>query len=313
MQTKSSLVTPILFLVFNRPEPTKAVFAAIREAKPKKLYVAADGPRDSKSGEQEKVKAIRDFISSNIDWDCELVTLFREENLGCKYAVSGAITWFFEHEPMGIILEDDCLPNQSFFKFCSSLLSDYENDRRIWQIGGNNFGLNSSNKSEDYLYTRIPQIWGWATWRSRWQFYDAELANIEHIFNHKNAISKSLGLSRVEFDLMAGRYRKAANKIIDTWDYQWHATVIMNNGLCVLPTKNLISNLGDGDDATHTVQDASRTHLKTEELNFPLRITDHFMVDLEAQEYMKGKMRLKVSPTQKAIYFLKKYLLGHDV
>ena len=112
---KKPLETAVLFLVFNRLDTTKQVFEAIRKAKPPRLYIAADGPRESKEGEAEKVKAVREYVMSNINWDCEVKTLFRDKNLGCKYAVSGAIDWFFENEEMGIILEDDCLPSQSFF------------------------------------------------------------------------------------------------------------------------------------------------------------------------------------------------------
>ena len=114
------LNTAVLFLVFNRLDTTKQVFEAIREAKPPRLYIAADGARETKAGEAEKVTAVRDFILKNIDWECDIKTLFREENLGCKYAVSGAIDWFFDNEEMGIILEDDCLPSQSFFGFVMS-------------------------------------------------------------------------------------------------------------------------------------------------------------------------------------------------
>ena len=117
-----SLNTAVLFLVFNRLDTSKQVFQAISQAKPPRLYVAADGARVSKEGESEKVQAVRDYIMQNIDWKCEVKTLFRDENLGCKYAVSGAITWFFQNEEQGIILEDDCLPNQSFFWFCEELL-----------------------------------------------------------------------------------------------------------------------------------------------------------------------------------------------
>ncbi|MFP4332877.1 MAG: hypothetical protein ACLFQJ_06210, partial [Campylobacterales bacterium] len=132
------LKTAVLFLVFNRLDTTKQVFEAIRQAKPPRLYVAADGAREAKEGEDQKVKAIREYILQHIDWDCEVKTLFREKNLGCKIAVSSAITWFFENEEMGIILEDDCLPSQSFFWFCEELLERYKDDMRIMMVSGYN-------------------------------------------------------------------------------------------------------------------------------------------------------------------------------
>ena len=128
------LNTAVLFLVFNRPDTTRQVFEAIRKAKPPRLYVAADGPREDHPGEDEKVREIRDYVMNNIDWDCEIKTLFRDKNLGCKYAVSGAITWFFENEEMGIILEDDCLPSQSFFWYCEELLKKYKDIDTIMHI-----------------------------------------------------------------------------------------------------------------------------------------------------------------------------------
>lgn len=155
------LNTAVLFLVFNRPDTTKQVFEAIRKAKPPRLYVAADGPRLNRAGEEEKVKAVREYLMDNIDWSCEVKTLFRQENLGCKYAVSGAITWFFEHEEMGIILEDDCLPSQSFFWFCEELLNRYNNDTRIFLISGFNSINKWKNNSFDYLFSYYGSIWGW--------------------------------------------------------------------------------------------------------------------------------------------------------
>ena len=115
---KKPLSTAVLFLVFNRLDTTKEVFKAIRKAKPSRIYIASDGPRKIKNNEADKVKEVRSYIINNIDWQCDVNTLFREENLGCKIAVSTAIDWFFDNEEQGIILEDDCFPSQSFFWFC---------------------------------------------------------------------------------------------------------------------------------------------------------------------------------------------------
>src|SRR5690349_2048344 len=128
----------ILFLVFNRPETTARVFEAIRAAQPPRLYVAADGPRASRIGESERCDLTR-RIASAVDWPCDITTLFRAANLGCKNAVSSAISWFFEHEEEGVILEDDCLPDPSFFRYCDELLAHYRDDTRIGLISGNNF------------------------------------------------------------------------------------------------------------------------------------------------------------------------------
>ena len=168
------LQTAVLFLVFNRPDTTAQVFEAIRQAKPPRLYVAADGPREGREGEVERVDKVRE-ISMAVDWPCEVKTLFREKNLGCKYAVSSAITWFFEQEEQGIILEDDCLPSQSFFWFCEELLNEYMYDQRIWQICG--FSPLVNKIKESYYLSKYSPIWGWASWRRAWSAYDAEISS----------------------------------------------------------------------------------------------------------------------------------------
>ena len=180
------LNTAVLFLVFNRIDTTKKVFEAIRQAKPPRLYIAADGARESKD-EEEKVNAVRDYVSSNIDWDCEIKTLFNEKNLGCKMAVSGAIDWFFDNEEMGIILEDDCLPSQSFFWFCEEMLAKYKDDMRVWHVAGNNFHF-GWKRDEDYSYYFggiYGSIWGWASWRTRWNHYDVEMKNYDEVKSKK--------------------------------------------------------------------------------------------------------------------------------
>ncbi len=152
------LETAVLFLVFNRLDTTKQVFEAIKEAKPPRLYIAADGARKDKSGEEEEVKAVREYVMKNIDWDCEIKTLFREKNFGCKYAVSGAIDWFFENEEQGIILEDDCLPSQSFFWFCEELLERYKDDMRIFMIAGTSYLFNEYEAINDYFFSKYISI-----------------------------------------------------------------------------------------------------------------------------------------------------------
>ena len=156
------LETPVLFLVFNRPDTTAQVFEAIRQAKPPRLYVASDGAREDKEGELEKVKQVREIVSQ-VDWNCEVKTLFRDKNLGCKIAVSSAIDWFFEQEEMGIILEDDCLPHPTFFRFCQELLERYRDDERIGMISGNNFQFGRKCTDYSYYFSMYSHIWGWAS------------------------------------------------------------------------------------------------------------------------------------------------------
>jgi len=271
------LNTAVLFLVFNRLDTAKQVFEAIRTAKPPRLYIAADGARGSREGEAEKVKAIRDYVLSNIDWKCEVKTLFRDQNLGCKYAVSSAIDWFFENEEMGIILEDDCLPSQSFFWFCEELLERYKDDMRVWHISGDNFQNGIKRGDGDYYYSKYNHVWGWASWSSRWKLYDVELDSIidtkflEKTFENK----KTLKQWTKTFQTMKG-------KGVDTWDYQWTFSMWHNDGLAILPNVNMISNVGFGVDATHTTGNSEFSKLLAHELvliNHPLNIEKNFEAD----------------------------------
>ena len=171
---KNSLKTAVLFLLFNRPDTTTHVFEKIRQIKPQRLYVASDGPRESYDGEIEKVIKARE-IASKVDWPCELKTLFRDKNLGCKKGVSSAITWFFEHEEQGIILEDDCIPNLDFFNFCENLLIRYSRDKRIFTITGSNFQNGKWRGDASYYFSKKFHCWGWATWKRAWKLYQGDI------------------------------------------------------------------------------------------------------------------------------------------
>jgi len=242
-----SLKTAVLFLVFNRLDTTKQVFEAIQKAKPPRLYIAADGARNNREGESEKVKEVRDFILNNIDWQCEIKTLFREKNLGCKYAVSSAITWFFEQEEMGIVLEDDCLPTQSFFWFCEELLHRYKDETRVWHIGGINLQNGIVRGDGDYFFSKYSHIWGWASWASRWKFYDVEISNIKD----SNFIRNTFKYKPLQRYWIQNLKKIRSNKL-DTWDFQWIFTIWINDGLAILPNINLILNIGFSKDALHT-------------------------------------------------------------
>lgn len=242
------LNTAVLFLVFSRLDTTKQVFEAIRQAKPPRLYIAADGARENKEGEAEKVQAVRNFILQAIDWPCEVKTLFRDSNLGCKYAVSGAISWFFENEEKGIILEDDCLPSQSFFWYCESLLERYKEDLRVGQISGFN-RLGKLDLKYDIFFSRYPMIWGWATWRNRWEKYSPDLELLDEVI-HNNLFE--IYFEKFEAKVRLDNAKAAASGKINTWDYQWAFTMYINDFLSVIPAVNLIVNLGFGKNATHT-------------------------------------------------------------
>ncbi|MDB5120206.1 MAG: protein containing nucleotide-diphospho-sugar transferase domain [Sphingobacteriales bacterium] len=246
----SAYQTPILFLIFNRPDLTTIVFEEIRKQKPKYLFVAADGPRNDHPGEDEKCAAARKSVIESIDWDCNVKTLFRAENLGCGNAVSEAISWFFEHVDEGVILEDDCLPNKSFFTFCSELLDRYRKDERIMHISGNNYQNGKWRGEGSYYFSQFPHIWGWATWKRAWQGYDLSLKDFPD-FEKDRKIFKVVK-DKIQAEFWLNVLRSGFTKTVDTWDYAWFFTFFLNNGYAILPNHNLVSNIGFGADATHT-------------------------------------------------------------
>ena len=170
----SSFKTAVLFLVFNRPDTTLKIFNAIRDLKPSRLYLASDGPRKNIDGEKEKVDIVRKIVTA-VDWDCDVKTLFREKNLGCGVGVSEAITWFFQNEKEGIILEDDDLPHPDFFIFCESMLDRYRNNHEILTISGNNFQNGNIRGEASYYFSKYFHSWGWASWRRSWEIYSREI------------------------------------------------------------------------------------------------------------------------------------------
>ena len=256
---------PILFLVFNRPHTTSKVFEKICQAKPPRLYVAGDGPRKNYSGEEKKVNQVRD-ISTRIDWPCELKTLFRDKNLGCKKGVGEAISWFFEHEEQGIILEDDCVPHLDFFTFCENLLDRYSKEYKVTTITGSNFQSNKRRGDASYYFSKYNHCWGWASWRRSWKNYDGEIKFWPRLKDSKDW--QDLITDNVErrywnkiFDLVyAGK--------IDSWAYPWLVSTWYKNGLTATPNVNLISNIGFGEDATHTKnKNDKNSNIKTSKLS----------------------------------------------
>ena len=240
---------PILFLVFNRPDTTKKVFETIRRIKPSRLFIAADGLRSGKQGEAQKCEEVRAIIINGIDWHCEVNTLFRDNNLGCGPAVSGAITWFFEQVEEGIILEDDIIASDSFFYFAKELLRLFRNDESVWHIGGNSY--NSTKMTSTYYFSAYPHIWGWASWRRAWKNYRYSLSDIDQGVFYERINKLFLTSSEKKFWI---DFYKEYFKVADTptWDYQWTCRMWYNQGLAILPRVNLVSNIGFAETATHT-------------------------------------------------------------
>jgi len=233
---------PVLFLIFNRPHYTVKAFAAIRKAKPAKLYIAADGPREDKENEKELCEQTRQLVLNYIDWECEVKTLFQRENLGCGLGVSTGITWFFEHEEQGIILEDDIVADLSFFKFCDELLQKYKYDKNVWTIGGNNHQVISDFK-ESYSFTKAFYCWGWATWKDRWKYFALNIKEVKEDILDWYTKNKQV---KNHFAEILWRMQSSNPKLrIDSWAYPYNLTGISNKALHIFPQKNMIKNIGN--------------------------------------------------------------------
>ena len=275
----NQLNVPVLLLIFNRPNTTIKVFQKIVQAKHSKLYIAGDGPREGLAGEIEKVKKAREIVNK-INWPCEIKTLFSEKNLGCKKGVSTAITWFFEQEERGIILEDDCVPHLDFFNYCENLLDYYSEDHRISVITGDNFQNGKLRGDASYYFSKYNHCWGWASWRRAWDYYQGDInfwpewSNSKAWFDHIP--------DKVERKYWQKIFNLVYKKKIDSWAYPWLASIWYKNGLTVTPNVNLVSNIGFGLDATHTHNENDKnSNMKTTSL----KILKHPKVvkkDLEA-------------------------------
>jgi len=270
----------VLFLVFNRPETTQQVFDAIRRARPSRLYVAGDGPREDVRSDRDQIALVRS-IATNVDWPCEVSTLFRETNLGCKYAVSGAVSWGFESEDRLIILEDDCLPSSSFFGFCDEMLLRYQADSRVHHIGGTNPLNLSDDRVNSYGFSRYNRIWGWATWKNSWEAFNVEIPLWPEISK-----SRTLGqlLGRKEGKKYTKIFEATYGGHIDTWDYQWFLTRLLL-GQAIFPHVNLVTNIGFGPGATHTKKVGSALdNALRGEMIFPLQHPNSLEIDTVADQ-----------------------------
>lgn len=260
-----SRTPPVLLITFNRPELTQKVFSQIRKAKPNKLFISSDGPRNEL--DEKKISKIRK-ITQQVDWDCQIFTLFQEKNLGCKKGVSAAINWFFSEVDAGIILEDDCLPNESFFEYCQKLLKKYAENEKIMMISGTN-PLNTWDTENSYFFSLYGNIWGWATWKRAWKHYDMNMKDWSKP-NTKKSVKANLG-SSIQFFFRKKLYDAAVKNSVDTWDYAWSFARVKKNGLTIMPRYNLIKNLGFGVDATHTTSTHNAfSHLQQYNIEKPL-------------------------------------------
>lgn len=255
-------------MAFNRLDTTSRVFESVRSVRPGRLYLACDGPRDGRTGESEKVVQLREHLLNGVDWDCHVKTLFRDDNLGCKDAVSGALDWFFQEEEEGIILEDDTLPSTSFYRFCDELLDYYRDDNRVMKISGFNNLNNPVSTDWSYYFTSFGYAWGWATWRRFWKTVD-----IERIMELWPKV-KEYGINRqYPFNpLVSDTFDKVyADSNRSYWHVQTELCRVLNHGLSIVPARSLVCNIGFGGESTHTSSKVDPRRLITAgEMPFPL-------------------------------------------
>lgn len=251
--------TPVALLIFNRPKLTNILFEKIAQIQPQKLLIVADGPRSVE--EVKKCEECRAIVEQ-VNWKCEVLTNFSETNLGCKYRVSSGLNWVFSEVEEAIILEDDCIPVPSFFYFCQTLLEYYRHDERIMMISGDNFVESKSDRS--YRFSKYNHIWGWASWRRAWKYYDVEMKSWSE-YKQGNLLA-SVCEYPAEQKYWTNIFDRVFAGNIDTWDYQWTYACWSQSGLSILPNSNLVSNIGFGSDATHTKNQSSSLQLPTTDI-----------------------------------------------
>lgn len=247
-------MTPFLLITFNRPDTTAQVVDALRVHRPTRVYWASDAPRRHKAGEAQAVAETRALLH-NIDWPCEVRTLFRDENLGCRRGVSTAISWFMEQEEEGIILEDDTLPAADMPAYCTQLLERYRHHPQVYHISTNNFNLRHKKRTDSYYASQIPLVWGWATWRHKWAAFARAQAHYA-----PQEVANTLANSGMATDLQQfyrHRIQRVLEGDLDAWSYLWGYAMWREGGYCLTPRVNLTTNVGMG----ATVQGANHSRV----------------------------------------------------
>lgn len=297
------LTTPVAFLIFNRPDTTEQVFEEIRRVKPPKLLVVADGPRQDRTSEVEKCAAARAVID-RVDWPCEVLTNYSDVNLGCRRRVSSGLNWVFDTVEEAIILEDDCLPHSTFFRFCEELLEKYRDDERIALIAGTNYQFGRKRTNFSYYFSRYNHIWGWASWRRAWKDYDVEMNSWPEVRDGE-WLYDLLGEDVARYWM--ANFERAYTGKIDTWDYQWTFACWIHNGLSILPNVNLVSNIGFGEEATHTKNSESKVaNLPMEEMGFPLIHPNFVIRDARADDFTHNLVFKQSTNAQRLLQLFRK-------
>jgi hypothetical protein len=279
--------TPVALFVFNRPEQTRRVFAEVAKLRPRTLLVVADGHREGRAGEAERCREVRQIVEA-VNWDCTVLREYAPRNLGCRRRVSSGLDWVFSQCEEAIILEDDCLPDPTFFRFCAENLARYREDERVMMVSGDNFVPADRLSRSSYRFTRYNLIWGWASWRRAWRHYDVEMTawpgRAESDWLRR--ITGSSASSRYWSDVFSRVYRGE----IDTWDYQWMFASWNRDGIAIVPNVNLVTNIGFDADATHTTEENRLANWPLRAMEFPLRHPPRRLPDRAADRYLADRV-----------------------
>ena len=275
-----SFDTPIAFFIYNRPDVTNNTYREISRIKPSKLFIIADGPRSN--GDVKNCEETRAIVDT-IDWECDIYKNFSDANLGCKSRISSGLDWVFDMCEEAIILEDDCVPDQSFFRYCSELLNYYRDEHLVGVISGDNFQFGNIRSEYSYYFSNYVHVWGWATWRRVWKHYDASMRAwpIKRKTKLLDEILENVAATNYWKDI----FDKTYSGMIDTWDYQLLFTCWSKRMLTILPNVNLVSNIGFGKFATHTIDSSGFANLPTRPIDFPINHPKVIRKDREADHF----------------------------
>jgi hypothetical protein len=298
---------PVFLAIFNRPEMTRAVLDNLRQIKPKRLFIAADGPRRDRPDDIEKCRLAR-LEATTVDWPCDVTTRFLDENLGCDPAVSSAICWFYEQVEYGIILEDDCIVHPDFFSFCGELFVRYADDLRVMQISSLS-PYAAREHPYDYHFSRTFRCsGGWGTWRRAWKHYTGDMQCYSD--DEARAILKAYYPDYTKFSYLYNallKFKKGTAVCWQHWDFQWTLACFAQNGLCIVPENNLMMNIGFGDDSTHTQQmNPVFENLQVQPLRFPLRHPRFVYADSFPERGLDKKIYRSLSLKSKCMYLLRR-------
>lgn len=303
----STFDVPVAFLIYRRPELTRRVFAAIAAARPRRLYVIADGPRDE--SEAARCAATRAIIEE-VDWPCQVFKNYADTNLGLKRRVSSGLDWVFAHEEQAIILEDDCLPDPTFFRFCAELLERYRDEPRVMHISGDNFLPGRTPGRCSYFFSRYIYVWGWATWRRAWKLFDIEMRLWNEIATQSRLLQQFSSSKERRF--WNNIWQQASQGRLNTWDYAWAFACMATDGLGIIPSQNLVTNIGFGPDATHTLVKSGFGPVPSVPMEFPLIHPEVVARNIEADNMLGKLVYARPALPARIIVRLKRLLLYRE-